>query len=158
MLRIGIILIGVRQILFPVVKTLLLLFVSPIKGGEMEIYMELEKRKEYLIFTIIFWLIGFVIFGGIASANKELLDIPWNTILIMLVYGLGGGLLLGGLVSGIILFSSFFKRQKLLFKIILCIFFPITFMLICLVGIFSFIPYEIFNFICIKKNRMVRED
>lgn len=69
-----------------------------------------RKTKRIFNFYNYFWLIGFVIFGGIASANKELLDIPWNTILIMLVYGLGGGLLLGGLVSGIILFSSFFKR------------------------------------------------
>ena len=116
--------------------------------------MELEKRRGYLIFTVISFLGGFVLYGGIAATSKELLDIPWNVILIILVYGLGGGLLLGGLVSGIILFSRFFKRQKLFVKIILCIFFPITIMFICLVGILSLIPYEIYNFMCIKKNKV----
>ncbi|MDE6674881.1 MAG: hypothetical protein K2K19_08755 [Acetatifactor sp.] len=116
--------------------------------------MELEKRKGYLIFTAISFLGGFVLYGGIAAANKELLNIPWNVILVLMVYGLGGGLLLGGLVSGIILFSRFFKHQKLFVKIILCIFFPITFMFICLVGILSLIPYEIYNFMCIEKNKM----
>ena len=116
--------------------------------------MELEKRKGYLVFTIVFFLGGFVLYGGIAAASKELLDIPWNVILIILVYGLGGGLLLGGLVSGIILFSRFFKRQKLFVKIILCIFFPITIMFICLGGILSLIPYEIYNLMCIKKNKV----
>ena len=112
--------------------------------------MELEKRKEYLIFTITFFCIGVVLFGGLAAAERELLGIQWNIILVILVYGFGGGLLLGGLASGILLFSNFIKRQKLFWKIILCIFFPITFLLICQIGILSFIPYEIYNFICIK--------
>lgn len=114
--------------------------------------MELKKRKEYLIFTITFSCTGFVLFGGLAAACRELLGIQWNIILVILVYGLGGVLLLGGLASGIILFANFFNHQKLFFKIILCIFFPITFLLICNIGILSFIPYEIYNFICIKRK------
>lgn len=114
--------------------------------------MELKKRKEYLIFTFTFFCTGFVLYGGLAAAGRELLGIQWNIILVILVYGLGGGYLLGGLASGIILFSSFIKCQKLFFKIILCIFFPITFLLICNIGILSFIPYEIYNFICIKRK------
>lgn len=114
--------------------------------------METRKRKEYLIFTITFWCIGFVIYGGIAAVNRELLHIPWNVIFVILVYGFAGGLLLSGIVSGIILFSIFFKHQKLSRKIILCVFFPITVMLICLIGILALVPYEIYNFRCIKKN------
>ena len=72
----------------------------------------------------------------------------------LLIYGLGGGGLIGGLISGIFLFSNFVKRQKLFIKIIICIFFPITFMFICLIGILSFIPYEIYNLIAMKKYQV----
>lgn len=114
--------------------------------------MELKKRKEYLTFTIILVSVGFVVFGGMAAVCRESLGIPWNVFLIILVYGLGGGWLLGGLVSGVILFSNYFKRKKLFVKILLCIFFPITFLLICQMGILSLIPYEIYNFILIKRE------
>ena len=114
--------------------------------------MELKKRKEYMLFTLVFFCIGFVLYGGISIFGRELLGIQWNMILTVLIYGLCGGLLFGGLVSGIILFSYFFKCQKIFVKIMLCIFFPITFLLICLLGILSFIPYEIYNLICIMRD------
>ncbi|MCM1263108.1 MAG: hypothetical protein NC313_10345 [Butyrivibrio sp.] len=114
--------------------------------------MELEKRKEYLLFTLIFCCIGFVLYGGMAAAGRESLNIPWNTALTILIYGFSGAVLLGGLVSGIILFANFFKRQQLFFKIIMCIFFPITMSLICVLGILSLIPYEIYNFLCMRKE------
>lgn len=119
-----------------------------------------EKRKEYFIFTNIFWWIGFGVYGGLAVINKDLLKIPLNIFWIVLISGLAGGLLLGGVVSGIILFSRFFKRQVLLVKIILCIFFPFTIMCIFYVGIFLFFPYGIYNFITLKKdkNKMHTED
>lgn len=113
--------------------------------------MDLKKRKEFLILTIVSLGIGFLMFGSIAACNKELLKIPLNTFLIVLLYGFGGGILVGGLISGIILFSNFIKGKKIIFKIIICILFPITFMLICYIGILSFLPYEIYNFVIIRK-------
>lgn len=118
--------------------------------------MEYNKRKEYFIFTFIFWGIGFLLFGGMGAVNRELLNIPWNVFLVFMIYGLAGGLLLGGLASGIILFTHFWKRQKLGMKVILCIFFFITFMLICIIGILSFLPYEIYNVIMMKKQKQLK--
>lgn len=118
--------------------------------------MEIEKRKEYFIFTNIFWWIGFIIYGGLAIAGKDLLNIPLNIIGLVLISSITGGLLLGGIVSGIILFSRFFKNQALFVKIILCIFFPFTIMCIFYVGIFSFFPYGIYNFISWKKEKRQR--
>lgn len=115
--------------------------------------MEREKRKEYFIFTNIFWWIGFIIYGVLAIAGKDLLEIPLNMIELVLISGIAGGLLLGGLVSGIILFSRFFKNRTLFVKIILCIFFPLTIMCIFYVGIFSFFPYGIYNFIVWKRGK-----
>lgn len=113
--------------------------------------MELKKRKEYLILTNIFWGLGFLIFGGIAASSKQLLHIPYNIFMVFLLYGIEGGLLLGGLASGIMLFFNIIKRQKLHIKIILSVFFPITFVFVCFFGILSLIPYEIYNFIVVKK-------
>lgn len=112
--------------------------------------MDFKKRKEYLILTIVSFGMGFVIFGGLIVANKELLGITLHIFVALLIYGLGGGLLIGGLISGIFLFSNFIKNQKLFFKVVMCVLFPITFMIICLVGILSFIPYEIYNLFVIK--------
>jgi len=119
--------------------------------------MNLKKKKEYLILTMVSFGIGFIIFGTIAACNKELLEIPWNPFFIVLLYGFGGGILVGGLISGIILFSNFIKNKKLFFKIILCILFPITFILICYIGILSFLPYEIYNFVVIRKLLKVQK-
>lgn len=33
--------------------------------------MEHEKRKEYFIFTSIFWWIGFILFGVMMMVNKR---------------------------------------------------------------------------------------
>ena len=114
--------------------------------------MGVEKRKKYALFTSIFGVIGFIIYGGMAAAYRELLHIPWNVVSVILIYGLGGVLLLGGLVSSIMLFSDFFQHRKSGTKILLCIFFPLTFMLICLIGSLSLIPYGIYNLIMIKRT------
>ena len=113
--------------------------------------MDLKKRKNYYIFTNIFWWAGFILYGGMAVIGKESLGIPWNTFLILLVYGLGGGLLLGGLVSGILLFGGFFKRQSLFLKVVLCVFSPITVIIFWEAGIFSLVPYGIYNFFILRK-------
>lgn len=52
--------------------------------------MEQEKRKEYFIFTSIFWWIGFTLFGVMMLVNKEVMNIPLNALYAVLfrcVYG-----------------------------------------------------------------------
>lgn len=115
--------------------------------------MERKKRKEYFVFTNIFWWIGFVLYGGLAAAGKGLLEIPLNIFWLVLMSGIAGGLLLGGLVCGIILFSRFFTNQALAVKIAICVFFPFTIMCIVCIGIFSFFPYGIYNFIVMRKEK-----
>ena len=119
--------------------------------------MEQGKRKEYFIFTSIFWWMGFILFGVMMMVNIEVLDIPLSTFTVFLLYGLEGGLLLGGLVSGMILFVRFFKRQKLVVRVMLCLFFPVTFAVVCHIGILLFLPYGIYNFVAMKKNKIEKE-
>lgn len=114
--------------------------------------MDINKRKEYFILTTVVWGVGFLLYGIMAIMGRETLKLSLNVFQILLLYGIGGGMLTGGLVSGIILFSHFIKKRKLSFKIIACIFFPLTFMIICEVGVVSFLPYAIYNLIIIKRS------
>lgn len=113
--------------------------------------MDIKKRKKYFILTTVSFAMGFLIFGMMAVGGKELLGIPFNAWLALLIYGFGGGLLIGGLMSGIMLFANFIRKRKLAFKIIACVLFPLTLMLIGYVGILSFLPYAIYNFVVMRK-------
>lgn len=110
--------------------------------------MSVKKRKEYLILTVIVFIVGFFLYGMLTFYNRELLEIPFNGFVTFIIYGLGGGVLMGGLLSGILLFANIVREKKLYIKIILGVFFPITFVLICFGGIITFIPYGIYN--CVK--------
>lgn len=110
------------------------------------------KRKEYLILTLSSFGVGFLIFGILAACSKKYLEIPFNDFLAFLIYGLLGGLLIGGLISGIMLFTNIIKRQKLFIKILACVLFPITLMAISYGGILSFIPYGLYNFVVLNRT------
>lgn len=120
--------------------------------------MNLEKRKEYFMLTSIIFIIGFLLFGFTATCNSEVLEIPFNKFLVFLIYGLAGGVLVGGIMSGILISAQIIRRQKLIIKIILSIFFPITLILICYIGIFAVIPYGIYNFILLRKRNTTEQE
>lgn len=52
--------------------------------------MDIKKRKEYFILTTVSFAMGFLIFGMMAVGGKELLGIPFNAWLALLIYGFGG--------------------------------------------------------------------
>ncbi|MDE6686147.1 MAG: hypothetical protein K2K17_02390 [Lachnospiraceae bacterium] len=111
------------------------------------------KRMEYLILTSVSFCFYFFVYGTLGACNREYLELPFNGYVAFLIYGFGGGLLIGGIISGMILFANIIKRQKLFIKILACVLFPITLMLIFSGGIFSFIPYGIYNFIVMNRNQ-----
>lgn len=113
----------------------------------------MAKRKNYLIITLVSFGVGFFLYGILAACNREYLEIPLNGFVTFLIYGFLGGLLIGGLISGIILFANIIKGQKRFIKILSRVLFPITFMVICQGGILTFIPYGIYNFVALKKRR-----
>ena len=39
----------------------------------------------------------------------------------------------------------------------LCLFFPVTFAVVCHIGILLFLPYGIYNFVAMKKNKIEKE-
>ncbi len=109
-------------------------------------------RKEYLILTSVSFWFWFFTYGTLGAYNREYLKLPFNGYVAFLIYGFGGGLLIGGLISGIILFANIIKRQKLFIKILACVLFPLTLVLIFQGGIWSFIPYGIYNLVALKKG------
>ena len=110
------------------------------------------KRKNYLIITLVSFGVGFFLYGILAACVRKYTEIPYNGFVTFLIYGFGGGLLIGGVISGIILFANIIKGQKLFIKILACVLFPITMIVICQGGILTFIPYGIYNFVALKKG------
>jgi hypothetical protein len=58
-----------------------------------------------------------------------------------------GGFGFSSIVSTIILSVGFFKKRGLIFKIVASVLWPITFAACVYAGIFSYIPYQIFNIV-----------
>ena len=112
----------------------------------------MNKRREYLLYTLIAFSIGFIIYGMLAVIARNQINYPFSPIIGFFLYGFQGGILIGGFLSGILLFTSFIKTKKQLIKILSIILFPITFIVIVQVGIISFIPYWIYNLIQLNKK------
>lgn len=80
------------------------------------------NRKEYLILSSVSFGDGFFLYGILAAYSRESLKLPFNGFVAFLIYGILGGLLIGGIISGIILFANKIKGQKLFIKILACVF------------------------------------
>lgn len=113
----------------------------------------MNQRKQYLLYSSVAFGVGFVIYGLLALAGRDALDYPFNPFVGFLLYGFLGGLLIGGLLSGILLFARIIKMEEQVIKVLAIILFPITFCVIALGGIISFIPYWIFNLYKISPNK-----
>lgn len=77
--------------------------------------MSQKKREKYLICTLIFCFIGFVLCGRMAVNAREFLGIQKSVVSVFLSYGYKGEMLFGGLSSGIILCADLIKNQNLFF-------------------------------------------
>ena len=106
--------------------------------------MTKKQRIEYLICTFCCALTSACMFGLVGFFAHPL----GNVILSTLVFGLAiGGLGVGALVSTLILTARFFKNKSTAFKAAAAILWPVTYAVAVYVGIFMFIPYEIYNVI-----------
>lgn len=123
--------------------------------------MTRQKRIEYLIVTGCIFISAFLLFFLIISfapiretptTNQMFLD---NRILFGVLFGLVGGYMFSAVVSSIILASNFFKKKSLTFKIVASVLFLITYICIIYAGIFSYLPYQIYNIIKIIQDKPV---
>ena len=95
--------------------------------------------------------------GFTDSFPFEGLPTPLRQLVILIVFGLGGGWLITGMVGGVWLGLRFIIRQSKTFVILACVFFMITWMVMMYVGIFVTIPYAIYNAVKIRKDRVAPE-
>ena len=115
--------------------------------------MTKKNRIEYLVCTLSVVVTGFVIYGLVGSIEPLINE---NKLQSFLLFGCLGGFGFSALVSTIILAVGFFKKRGFVFKIVASVLWPITFAACVYAGIFSYIPYQIFN---IKKLiSMIKEE
>ena len=115
--------------------------------------MTKKSRIEYLICTLSVFVTGFIIYGFIGSIEPLINESKLQSFLL---FGCLGGLGFSAVVSTIILSVGFFKKRGLVFKIVASVLWPITFAACVYAGMFSYIPYQIFNIV--KLLSMVKEE
>ena len=106
--------------------------------------MNKKTRIEYLVCTLSVVVTGFVIYGLVGSIEPLINE---NKLQSFLLFGCLGGFGFSAVVSTIILSVGFFKKRGLIFKTVASVLWPITFAACVYAGIFSYIPYQIFNIV-----------
>ena len=115
--------------------------------------MAKKNRIEYLVCTLSVFVTGFVIYGFVGSIEPLINESKLQSFFL---FGCLGGFGFSAVVSAIILSVGFFRKRGLVFKIVASVLWPITFAVCVYVGIFSYIPYQIFNII--KLVSMIKEE
>ncbi len=120
------------------------------RGG---LLMTKKNRIEYLVCTLSVVVTGFIIYGLLASQQPLVNESKLQSFLL---FGCLGGFGFSAIVSTIILSVGFFRKRGLVFKIIASVLWPITFGACVYAGIFSYIPYQIYNIV--KIISLTREE
>lgn len=115
--------------------------------------MTKKNRIEYLVCTLSVAVAGFIIYGLVATQPPVINDSKSQSFL---YFGCLGGFVLSVFLSTIILSAGFFKKRGLVFKIIASVLWPITLAACVYAGIFSYIPYQIYNIA--KIVSLIREE
>ena len=111
--------------------------------------VSINERRFYIKVVSVFILLGMILYGGLAIFAR----FPYAFLYVLL-----GGIFLGGIASGIILFSRYMKQQKSkTLKILSYVFFPITFSIIINIGVVLLVPYYISNFIIYVRTKSCTE-
>lgn len=115
--------------------------------------MTKKNRIEYLVCTLAVAVTAFLLYGLVASQQPLINE---SKVQSFLLFGCLGGFMFSAIVSAIILSVGFFRKRGMVFKIIASVLFPITFVACMYAGIFSYIPYQIYNIV--KIVSLTREE
>ena len=115
--------------------------------------MTKKNRIEYLVCTLAVAVTAFLLYGLVASQQPLINE---SKVQSFLLFGCLGGFMFSAIVSAIILSVGFFRKRGMVFKIIASVLFPITFVACMYAGIFSHIPYQIYNIV--KIISLTREE
>ena len=106
--------------------------------------MTKKNRIAYLFCTLFVGLYGFIICGSLGSVFTFLYE---DALSAFFICGLIGGLALSAFASTLIVSASFFSKRGTAFKIVASALCPITIVACVYACVFTYIPYQIFNFI-----------
>ncbi len=112
--------------------------------------MERKGRIEYLISTLCVAVTGFMIYGLLGST---LPTEGYSKLQMFAFWGLLGGFGFSMILSSILLAIRFFKKKSTMFKAVAALLWPITFFCVVYVGVFSYIPYQIYNIVKIVQYK-----
>ncbi len=109
-----------------------------------------KKRKEYALYTGILFCSDSVLYGYLTyQLNLFFPDHPISVLQGMIM----GGCFLGGLCSGVILFSRLLSQMPTAVKILCAVFFMFTILFIEIIGVFPLIPYYVYNMVMLIKEK-----
>lgn len=111
-----------------------------------EIRLMLKKRKEYLLFILTAFAVGFLIYIILAYCGIKYGN--FNSPVSPAIYGIMGGYLFASIVSGIILFVRFIKNKPAWVKIICIVLFLFVFVVVYFIGTITLVSYFFYNVIC----------
>ena len=106
-----------------------------------------EKRIEFLAVTWSLFIVAFIIYGILGATGFN-----GNHLLSGLGFGFLAGYGFSSILSGCIIFARFITKKSLVFKIVCSCLFIISFGAIVYVGVFSLLPYSIYNLVKIIQN------
>ncbi len=105
--------------------------------------MTKKQRIEYLAVTSAAFVSGALLYSVIAwFAQTNAPNFPPFP-----VFGLLGGLFLGGIVSGIFFAVRFFSRKSTAFKTAAAFLWPVAVICVLYGGVLCFLPYGIYNLV-----------
>ena len=102
-----------------------------------------KMRRDYFWSTLAMFLSVAAVYGLLVGTSPAFEVNIWGAV------GSGFAAACGftGIVHGVILFSRWISQRSLAVKILCGLFFVLTFGAIAYVGIFSFLPYGIYNLV-----------
>lgn len=122
--------------------------------------MTYKERKDYLLYTMIAFLVGAVLycFMAVILVLDQKLELSTlekiGTATLMTIFG---GYFICSIISGIILFSRFIRKQSKKIKILAVILFFIPVAIVFYFGVLSTLPYFIYNLVQVRKRSLIVE-
>ena len=112
--------------------------------------MTKKQRLDYLISTISVLSTGFLIYAFIGSIEPLINN---SKIQSFFFFGLLGGLGFSVILSSLILTTRYISKKSTRFKLIASLLWPLTFACAFYFGVFSYLPYQIYNIVKIVKDK-----
>ena len=118
--------------------------------------MDRRKRIEYFAVTWSVFVSMFMLFFFLGTTNVSAGFVSEEGF--RWYGGLAGGYMFSSVFSGILLAANFFAKRNLAFKIVAALLAFFTLFAVYIVGLVTFIPYQIYNLVMIFRTKPEKKD